>query len=115
MENRYSILLLLQAMPSWLALSRKQRADFYAGILQPLFRQFANSCSFRLFDSEFFHAGISDFMLIETKSLQEYETFIEMLRDTPFYGVPYFQVRDIIPARENAFLEYDAGLGIREV
>ncbi|MCB0376397.1 MAG: hypothetical protein KDD04_10800, partial [Sinomicrobium sp.] len=89
-----------------------ERAAFFLYIFQPLMQQFAGSCSFRLFDSEFFHARVSDFLLIETTSLDDYQEFIEQLRDTPFYSVPYFDVVDIIPAKENAFLEYDKRLGV---
>jgi hypothetical protein len=112
MPQTTTILLLLHARPAWLALSRDERADFFQNTFQPLTRKFSKSCSFRLFDSEFFHARISDFLLIETTSLDDYQDFIEMLRDTPFYAVPYFEVADIIPAKENAFLQYDEKLGI---
>ncbi|PHN04708.1 hypothetical protein CRP01_19525 [Flavilitoribacter nigricans DSM 23189 = NBRC 102662] len=111
MEN-YSILLLLDAQPDWLAKSRPERADFYHSYLQPLFHQYASTCRIRLFDSEFFHARISDFILIETSNLADYQDLIEQLRDTAFYSVPYFAVRDIIVAKENAFLEYNARQGI---
>lgn len=101
------MLLLLQATPQWLALSREARADFFRDTVSPVFERFAATVTVRMFDSEYFHARVSDFLVIETTVLRDYQRLMERLRDTAIYSVPYFQVIDIIPGEENAFRIFD--------
>lgn len=109
MENTkpYTILLLLNATPEWLSLSRDQRTAFFEKNVMPLFLKVEPTVEVRLFDSEYFHAEVSDFMIISTASLENYMLLIEMMRDTKIYGVPYFDVKDIIIGKENQFLEFN--------
>lgn len=109
-KTPYTILLLLNATPKWLSLSRDQRAHFFEGKVIPVITQIAPAVSTRFFDSEYFHGSISDFILITTKDLNAYELFIEKLRDTKLYSEPYFEVKDIIMGRENAFEQFNKQL-----
>lgn len=107
---KYTILLLMQATPAWLSLTRKERSVFFEGKLSPIIGKFSQGLTVRLFDAEFFHASVSDYMMIETESLEAYADFIEYLRDTEIYGVPYFEIRDIITGVENRFKTFDEHL-----
>ena len=111
MDNKpFTILILLNATPQWLSLSRNQRSEFVSKELGPIIEKVGAKLDIRFFDSEYFHAHFSDFLIIQTVQLKDYQLFIEMLRDTKFYSVPYFEVRDLIMGKENHFKEYDKQL-----
>lgn len=109
MENQktYTSLVLLNATPQWLSLTREKRSEFFEKKIGPIFQSVSKTVKIRLFDSEYFHAKVSDFMIIETQNLEEYKRFIELLRDTKIYGEPYFEIKDIIVGQEGAFLEFN--------
>jgi hypothetical protein len=50
--------------------------------------------------------------VFETSDLRAYAFLIDALRDTPFFGLPHFEVLDIIPAMENGYRDYDAATGV---
>ena|GEM_PF-780472 len=106
-QKPYTILVLMNATPQWLSLSREQRSRFFEKEVMPAFQRLGNTTALRLFDSEYFHAGVSDFMLIETRNLNDYQELIERLRDSKLYGVPYFEVKDIIMGQENRFEDFN--------
>lgn len=106
----YTILVLLNATAKWLALSRNERAHFYEKNVLPVFLKKTSSLSVRFFDSEYFTAGISDFLIISTSDLDQYKLLIELLRDSAVYSVPYFTVKDIIVGQENLFQDFDQQL-----
>lgn len=111
MDNKpFTILILLNATPQWLSLSRNQRSEFVLKELSPIIEKVGAKLDIRFFDSEYFHAHFSDFLIIQTVELIDYQLFIEMLRDTKFYGVPHFKVLDIVIGKENLFKEYDKQL-----
>lgn len=106
-QETMTIFMLLDATPQWLALSRQQRSNYYQHTIMPILARFSAIIKVRLFDSEYFNARVSDILMLETTSMSDYRLLIEMLRDTEIYGVPYFRVSDIIPAKENGFKEAD--------
>lgn len=109
-KTPYTILLLLNATPKWLSLSRDQRAHFFESKIIPVIAQVSPAVNTRFFDSEYFHSTVSDFIIVTTKDLNTYELLIEKLRDTKLYGEPYFEVKDIIMGRENAFEQFNKQL-----
>lgn len=107
-KKPYTILVLLNASPQWLSLNRDERSQFVEEELKPIFSKVNPAVEIRLFDSEYFHAAVSDFMIISTKDLNQYKLLIEMLRDSKIYGVPYFEVKDIIVGQEELFEDFNA-------
>jgi len=109
MENQkpYTILVLLNATPQWLSLTREQRSTFFEEELTPIFLKVKSTTNVRMFDSEYFHSSVSDFIMINTTSLDDYKLLIECLRDTKIYSAPYFQIKDIIVGQENLFEEFN--------
>lgn len=105
--EKFTILLLLKATPLWLSLSRKDRKEFTNLKIFPIIQKFKNEIQLRMYDAEYFHAEVSDFMIVETTQLQSYQLFIEMLRDTDIYGKPYFEIKEIILGQENAYQHFD--------
>lgn len=107
-QKPYTVLVLMNATPQWLSLSRDQRSRFFEKEVMPAFQQVGKTTTLRLFDSEYFHAGVSDFMMIETRNLDDYQELIERFRDSKIYGVPYFEIKDIIVGQENRFEDFNA-------
>ncbi|WP_421750315.1 darcynin family protein [Croceimicrobium sp.] len=107
-KKPYTILVLLNASPQWLSLNRDERSQFVEEDLNPIFRKVSPAVEIRLFDSEYFHAEVSDFMIITCNDLDQHKLFIEMLRDSKIYSVPYFEVKDIIVGQENLFEDFNA-------
>jgi hypothetical protein len=46
-------------------------------------------------------------MIVSTTNLDDYKLLIELLRDTKIYGVPYFEIKDIIVGQENLFEDFN--------
>ena len=109
MKNKkpYTILVLMNATPKWLSLTRDKRSKFVEKELTPIFVRVSKTVSVRLFDSEYFHASISDFMVVTTTNLDDYKLLIELLRDTKVYAAPYFEIKDIIVGQENLFEDFN--------
>jgi len=106
-QKPYTILVLMNATPQWLSLTRDQRSQFFETQLMPVFQKVGKSVEVRLFDSEYFHAKVSDFMIITTHNLNQYKMLIELLRDTKIYGIPYFEIVDLIVGQENLFEDFN--------
>ncbi len=102
-----TILLLLKATPAWLRLSRSDRRSFYEATLSPILQSFAGQLQLKFYDSEYFNSRVSDFVILETDNLPAYQLFMERLRDTDVYRLPYFEVVEIIPGQENAYQQFD--------
>lgn len=101
----------LRSQPAWLALSRQQRADFIAGVVRPIFARYPE-VKLRFYDAEAFSGRCSDLAVFETVDVRAYAFLIDALRDTPFLGLPYFEVLEIIPAIEDGYADYDRSVGI---
>jgi len=102
----YTFFLMLTATEHWLRLSRPERgrlSDDHVGRLLQTF----SGLRLRYFDAEAFTADCSDLMMIETEDLTAYYDFIETLRDSPMFTVPYFRVVRIIPAIEDGFRQFE--------
>lgn len=108
MEKKpYTILVLMNATPKWLSLTRDERNNFFDKELVPIFSRLSKTINVKLFDSEYFHATISDFMVITTTSIEDYKLMIELIRGTKVYSVPYFEIKDIITGQENLFEDFN--------
>ena len=109
MKNKkpYTILVLMNATPKWLSLTRDKRSKFVEKELTPIFVRVSKTVSVHLFDSEYFHSSVSDFMIVTTTNLDDYKLLIELLRDTKVYAAPYFEIKDIIVGQENLFEDFN--------
>ncbi len=103
----YTILILYRVTHHWLALTRKQRNEFFSNEILPIIQRFEGKLTVRLFDSEAFHATTSDFLIVECEELQEYYYFMEYLRDTALFSKPYLELNDIITGIENGFQQFE--------
>ena len=105
MERIYREMLLAD---QWLAENPDKRgiADttwFY----KPIFEKYP-TVKVRWYDIEAFSTKASDIAVFETTSLQDYYFVIDVIRDSEFCTVPYFEFVEIIPAIEDGYVEYES-------
>ncbi len=106
-KKPYTILILMNATPKWLSHTREERSAFFEKKVIPVFQKVNKTVKVQLFDSEYFHAKVSDFMIVTAISLDDYKLLIELLRDTKIYAEPYFEIKDVIVGQENAFEDFN--------
>ena len=102
----YTFFLMLVATEHWLSLSRPERhrlSHEHVGASLQKFPQLR----LRYFDAEAFTADCSDLMMIQAGDLTAYYDFIETLRDSPMFTVPYFRVVRIIPTIEDGYRQFE--------
>jgi hypothetical protein len=103
---KYVFFILLRATPAWLRLSREQRRAMNAEHLVPLLAG-GEAIRMRYFDAEAFCADCSDLMMVETDDPKRHYFFMEHLRDSPMFTVPYFEVEKIIPCIEDGYVQFE--------
>lgn len=106
-QKPYTILVLMNATPKWLSLTRDERSKFVEKEITPIIQRVSKTVNVSLYDSEYFNSSVSDFMIVSTTVLDDYKMLIELLRDTRIYGVPYFEIKDIIVGQENLFEDFN--------
>lgn len=109
-DKPYTILVLMNATCEWLSLTREERSSFFNKELAPIINRVSQTVNVRMFDSEYFHSTVSDYMIVTTTELDDYKLLIELLRDTKVYGAPYFDIKDIIVGQENLFEDFNERL-----
>ena len=102
----YTVLFLYSVTRNWLALSPEERETFNETTLEPLLAKYAGWVRARLFDAEAFTARYSDFAMFETGDLKDF--FLEELRDTAFYTVPFLEVGNLIVGTVGNFHTFQA-------
>jgi len=105
-EAPFTFFIHLRATPAWLALSREGRAAYVAEAVRPVFARYP-AVRARFYDAEAFSGRCSDLAVVETTDLRQYRFLIDALRDEAFFGLPYFEVLEIIPAVEDGYVDYD--------
>ncbi len=105
---RWTFLVLLRALPAWLALDRAERDDMANRALSEALSGGAGApaVTMRFFDAEAFSARCSDFALFETADARAWYDVIERLRSSPLLAMPYFEIVEIIPAFEDGFRDF---------
>ncbi|WP_293905931.1 darcynin family protein [Phenylobacterium sp.] len=108
---KITFFMLLRSSPAWLALTREARFAFIEATIKPIFARYPQ-VALRFYDAEAFSGRATDVAVFETRDLRAYYFLIDALRDTPFLGLPYFEVLEIIPAVEDGYLEYTEAEGL---
>ncbi len=111
-KPRLTVFVHLTATPAWLALTRPERQEVIHEHIEPLLRRH-DAVNVRWFDAEAWSAAPSDVLVAETDDITAWSDMFEELRDTPLWSVPYFLVERIIPAVEDAFVDYEQRTGHR--
>ena len=101
----------LRSQPAWLALSRQQRADYIAEHVRPIFARWPQ-VRLRFYDAEAFSGRCTDMAVFETADVRAYGFLVDALRDIAFFGLPYFEGLEIVPALEDGYVDYNAEMGV---
>ena len=104
MTRQRFIFMLIHAEPEWLALAPRDRFAFLDTVIRPLLAAHPE-VQLRVFDAEAYATRASDVLMFETGRLDRWESLVEGLRETAFWG-RYFAVRDILPAVENGWASH---------
>jgi darcynin-like uncharacterized protein len=99
----YTIVILFNATSQWLSMSRTERDHFNENELRPILRKYSDTCKISLFDSDFTHSSVSDFIIIETDDLIEYGYMMGYLRESKTLAAPYFEIKELVVGVPNNF------------
>lgn len=104
----YTFFVLLRALPAWLQLSREARkslADEHMGFA---LARSEGLLTMRYFDAEAFSSPCSEVVMVETRDPRHHYFFMEQLRDSPLFSVPYFEVLNTVSTIEDGYQTYEA-------
>ncbi len=104
MTKPYNIFMLVKTTNTWLQLPPKERFAFVDRVIKPILAQHP-TVTLRFFDIEAFNARVTDVMIWETRDLAQYQSLVEHLRETAFWGT-YFEVLDILPGIEDGYADH---------
>lgn len=104
---KYSILIMMKSTAAWLSYSKDYRKRLTEEVLFPLLHKFTDQLQIRVFSAEAFHAGVSDYIQVETTDLEAYYHFIQELRASKIFSEELFTMEDVIVSCENGFREFN--------
>jgi hypothetical protein len=103
--SRFTIFMLLEALPAWLSLERSARGRIAEEALGSSLA--GSNVTHRHYDAEAFSGRCSDISLFETDDMTAYYYVVERLRDSAFFAAPYFRVVDIIPTIPEGYRDFE--------
>ena len=103
-QHNHAFFMLVRTTTTWLALAPKDRFGFLDNAIMPILLR-NPEVSMRFFDSEAFNSRFSDIIMWETTNILAYQTVVEELRETQFWG-SYFEVAEIVASIENAYAHH---------
>lgn len=92
---KHTIIILLKSTDLWLKQSTGKQALFFEEEIKPILKKMKNKVHVRFFNSESFNARISNYLIIETNSLHDYQDFFDALQETKVFG-EFFSSQEII-------------------
>ena len=107
--SRYTVFVLLKALPSWLSLSRSRRNEIAGAAMSRALLD--DAVTVRHFDAEAFSSFCSDVAVFETSDMMRFYFVMERLRDSPLFAEPYFELIQIVPAIEDGFRQFEQSAG----
>lgn len=99
-----TLFMLVRTTPEWLALPPPERFAFVEGVMKPLLAAHPE-VRLRFFDTEAYNARVSDVLMWETRALDRWDSLVEGLRETPFWG-RFFEVLEILPGVEDGYARH---------
>ncbi len=104
---KYSILLMMQSTPRWLAYSKDFRNRIFTENVYPLLQKFTDRLNIQVYSSEAFHAQVSDYIQVETTDMDYYYRFLQQLKSSKIFSEELFVLKDVIVSAENGFKEFN--------
>jgi len=103
-EPEFTVFMLVKTTPEWLGHSVDRRNELAREHLTPVLKKHAAGVKMRFFDIEFYSAHVTDLWMWDCKDHQSYQLLVEELREGPFWD-RYFQIVDILPGVEDAYVK----------
>jgi hypothetical protein len=97
---KHTIIILLKATDNWVKQSTGKHDLFLNEEIKPIVDKMSKRIHVRFFNSQSFNAHISNYLIIETNSLHDYQDFFYALQETKVFG-EYFSPQEIIMGEEN--------------
>ncbi len=94
MPTVYCFVVSIKAQPEWLKLSRATRTRCWDSA-RKIIAEFKNDVSFNYFDSDAFHAHMSDMIICETTNALRYHHLWDRLKDTSLFCDSYYSITDV--------------------
>lgn len=94
MSANYCFVVSIKANPNWLALDRRQRASHWQHAAS-IVEEYADQVSFQYYDSDAFHAHLSDMIICETQLPLSYHHLWDRLKDTALFNQAYYSITDV--------------------
>jgi hypothetical protein len=100
-DKEFTIFMLVRTTPEWLALSPEKRFGFLGEAILPILGRH-QGVALRFFDAEAYSARVSDVAVWTTRDLPAFQSIVEELRETKFWGA-YFEIVEILLSVENGY------------
>lgn len=94
MVTQFCYVVSIKAAPSWLALGRSER-DGCWNTVREVCREFSDQVSFQYYDSDAFHAHMSDMIICETTDPLAYHHLWDRIKDTTIFTNAYYSITDV--------------------
>lgn len=103
MASKYTIFVLMNATTAWLSMTNQERREHTIHDLGPIIQKYPQ-VSVELYDAEAYTAHCSDIAVMRTEDLNGYADFMDELRKSPLFVVPYYELVEILPTMQNDYL-----------
>lgn len=103
-EPEFTVFMFVKTTPEWLGFSVERRNELAQQGLKPVLAKHSAGVRMRFFDIEFYSARVTDLWMFDCKDHQSYQLLVEELREGPFWD-RYFQIVDILPGVEDAYVK----------
>jgi hypothetical protein len=104
MQPTQTFFMMLKTTTAWLQLKPVERFAFLGSTIKPILEKHP-TVKLRFYDAEAFSGRLSDIAVWETADIKAYQSLVDNLRETAFWGM-YFDVVEIVPTIENAYASH---------
>jgi len=94
MTTEYCFVVSIKANSTWLQLERHSRKSHWDAA-RVVIKEYADRVSFTYYDSDAFHADMSDMVICTTKSPLNFHHLWDRLKDTPLFCSGYYTISDV--------------------
>lgn len=94
MSTNYCFVVSIKANANWLILDRDERREHWKEV-SSVVKEYASRVTFQYYDSDAFHAHMSDMIICETKDPLDYHHLWDRIKDTRIFCHAYYAITDV--------------------
>lgn len=94
MSADFCFVVSIKANPPWLILNREERNEHWKAV-STVVREYSELVTFQYYDSDAFHAHMSDMIICETKDPIAYHHLWDRIKDTAVFCQAYYSITDV--------------------